>query len=148
MAAIIPPTVLELSALMRARTRGEFSDQGVFNAETRPTDVEAQAMIDLAASVVTPKVSDDVPAKLVAAVTAAIKFKAATLVEATYYPEQANADNSAYALWQAQYEELIAVLKDADPGADVVVPGFGVLPTFGRDGGPYDPAALPVDPWV
>lgn len=150
MAAVTPPTVADLSALMRARTQGELSYQGVFNSDTLPTDVQAQAMIDLALTLVVAKIGSDVSDSLASAATSAVRFKAAALVEVTYYPEQANDDNSAYALYQAQYEELrdalVSALNDDQPNHV----RFGSVPTYGRKG--YDPAnppttaALPPDP--
>ena len=139
MAAVTPPTVADLSALMRARTQGELSYQGEFNDDTLPTAEQADELIGIAQAVVLAKVGSDVPESLVAAAAKAILFKAAALVEVTYYPEQANDDNSAYELYQAQYAELVAALVDSlndnQPNHSRIIS----VPTFGREGYHYPP---------
>lgn len=153
MATLTAPTVADLSALMRARTQGTLAYQGVFNSDTLPTDVQAQAMLDTATTIVLAASGcsvDDFPDSFVGVAEQAIKFKAAALIEVTYYPEQANDDNSAYELYQAQYMELVAVLGKALDDDQPNHVKFGSITTLGRRGyDPYNPpstAALPSDP--
>lgn len=134
MASITPPTVADLSALMRARTEGELSYQGVFNSETRPDAAQAADLIDVASALVIAKLGATVPDALSGAASKAVLFKAAALVEVTYYPEQANDDNSAYALYQAQYEELRDALVSALEGNTPNTSKVASVPTYGRTG--------------
>lgn len=140
MPELTSPTVADLSALMRARTEGELSFQGEFNDETRPTDVEAQEMIDLAKDIVETVTGPDIPTSRLASAKRAILLKAAVLVETSYYPEQANDENSAYTVWQAQYVELrdslIAALNDNQPNRI----RWASVPVYGREG--VDPTTV------
>lgn len=145
MASVTPPTVAELSALMRARTEGELSYQGVFNDDTRPTAEQAADLIGVAAMLVLAKLGSDLPDALSPAASKAILFKAAALVEVTYYPEQASADNSAYELYQAQFEELRDALVSGIDGNQPNHSRISSVPTYGRNG--YNPdLVVIVDP--
>jgi hypothetical protein len=106
----IRPSVARLSSIMRARTEGPFSNQGVFNAQTSPTADQADDLIDDAVDLVLIKLGPNIPSSLTRQASRAVTFKAAALIELTYYPEQANDDNSAYSLYQAQYDETMAAL--------------------------------------
>lgn len=109
----IRPSVAKLSSLMRARTEGEFANQGVFNDQTVPTADEADDLIDDATDLVLIKLGPNIPFDLTRQASKAVLFKAAALVELTYTPEQATDDNSAYARYQAQYDETMAALITA-----------------------------------
>lgn len=109
----IRPSVAKLSSLMRARTEGEFANQGVFNAETVPTADQADDLIDDALDLVLIKLGPNVPYALTRQAGKAVLFKAAALVELTYTPEQTTDENSAYARYQAQYDETMAALITA-----------------------------------
>lgn len=136
------PTVHELSSLMRARLKTEFSsDNDAFNADTVPTADEADGLIDLAVDGVRIKLGDAIPPLYWKHCRTAILFKAAALVEITYYPEQANSDNSAYALYQDQYNEIVATLVHALQGDTATHPARLVsVPMVGSRG--YVPLTL------
>lgn len=138
----IRPTLDELATLMRARTQGTLSLQGEFNTDTLPTADQAESTIDIAQALVLARLGDTVPDNLVSAAEKAILFKAAALVEVTYYPEQANDDSSAYSLYQAQFEELRDALIAAIDGNQPNQARFASVPTYGRNG--YDPDNPPV----
>lgn len=130
----VRPSVDELAKLMRARLEGDLARQPTFNAETTPTAQEAEGLIDIAEAMVKAKIGSAVQDSLLDASTKAMMFKAAALVEVTYYPEQANADNSAYGLYQAQYEELLAVLVEAANDNRPNSSRVGSVPSLGRHG--------------
>lgn len=118
----IKPTVDELGKLMRARTKVSGSgggEAGTFNANTRPTAVEAQEIIERAADAVRMRVGP-IPDHLAAQARFVVTLMAAQLVELSYYPEQTNAEQSAYAQYNALYESAIAALElavqDDQPG--------------------------------
>lgn len=137
LASEIRPTVRDLSTLMRARTKGQYANQGVFNNDTVPTAEQADDLIDLATDIVLIKVGDELAARFYKHARSTILFKAAALVELTYYPEQANDDNSAYSLYQAQYNELMGTLVIAirvNPTENSASVAFASIPTMGRNG--------------
>lgn len=129
----IRPTVRELGELMGGRTYNEFSNKlGEFNDNTTPTADQADTKIDRATQIVLIKVGSGVSERHYDLCREAIIFKAAALVELSYYPEQANNANSNYELYQAQYDEimgsLITALRDqsaSSPARLVSVPMVG-----------------------
>ena len=137
----VRPSQAELGSLMRARTRIPGGTlQGYFGDNTNPTGEQAREQLDFATDLVLTKLGMDIAPRFFRMVRRAILLKAAALIELTYYPEQANDDQSAYSLYQAQYTELIAALTDAllgnEPGgsAGAGKGGFGMIPIVGRTG--------------
>lgn len=99
------PSVAEVSALLAQRVRGQSvyglpgeQDEGrtSFDSETRPTDTQVDALIDVAVGRIRSKATvkylcnDDV----VAGVRSAAALLSAAIVEATFFPEQSTAEDS------------------------------------------------------
>lgn len=103
---VIPyaPTVDQVGALLRARTKDKFGkEMGTFTANTRPTRAQAYQIIQ--------SVADDIVGKYGAIDAAcqetareAIKLKAAMEIELSYFPEQVATGRSPF----EQYRELYA----------------------------------------
>lgn len=99
------PTVDQVAALLRARTRDENGvELGTFNEHTRPTGTEAATLIAMAAQQVAAVIGTD-PVTLVAteraqevldAATQAVALRAALLIESSYFPEQIAAGESPF----------------------------------------------------
>lgn len=114
-AAIPPPeswpTSDEIAALLRARTKDvDGRELGRFTAETRPTDEQVGGLIASAAENVAGELEADVPIVLYGSFSMCTKLYAACLIEAGYFPEQIQANRSAYPQYWAMYERAIAAL--------------------------------------
>jgi hypothetical protein len=111
----VTPTVAELGSLMRARTKDRFGNEvGTFNDDTRPTGEQAASMIDMAVNLMPlniPGLAD----QYVERAKKAITLLAAVLVENSFYPEQADTDQSAAATYERLYGLVLTSLQDDDP---------------------------------
>lgn len=118
------PTVEQVAAILRARTRGPASrdaaiagEQGTFTTSTRPTYAQVQELIDVAVGELAGMMGGRTPctAKLEASAGSAAAYRAAQLVEVGYYPEQTGEDATAF-------KALGTLWKDAAKGvADAVL---------------------------
>lgn len=119
------PTVDDVAALLRARTRDDVGvEVGTFNEDTSPTADEVTNLIALAVGSVSSAVGADIPdaadrddggdvdAHRDAAKTL-VSLKAAMLIELSYYPEQIDADRSPYNAYKDIYDENRAALLEA-----------------------------------
>jgi len=145
----IRPTVHELGAFMRARTRaGTAGLQGTFNDDTRPTADQADLMIDLAANAILGQLGD-IPDRLRVRVRSVVILLAAMYVEQSYYPDQvANEDQSPWQQYKDLYDDQIAALERAvagnEPGSRF--PRMGSIPAYGLNGrAAHDPHSFPLD---
>lgn len=110
------PDVSEVAALLRARTKDSNGNElGTFNDSTRPTGTEAQVLIAQAAAEVAMRVGPAPPADLLAVTRFAVALRAATLIESSYFPEQINAESSAYTTMRLGYEDLVRRVTVAPP---------------------------------
>lgn len=145
----VKPTLMALGSLLRAWTRERGTaalEAGTFNAETRPTDTEAQDLIDTAyvdtlALIGEPKEGwSDVLAQ---AASLLVLYRAATLVALSYMPEDADADKAADRFEQ-MHKDLLPNVKvlvghfEAGETSDspVSAPAFGFTDLF------YDPLGV------
>lgn len=140
----IRPSVQDLGSLLRARTTDNNGNEiGTFTADTRPTAAQADGLITFATDMVLLHVGENLPDRLRSRVRSVILLRAAQLVEATYYPEQANDDQaqSAFTLYGAMYAEALASLDVAlqQNEASTKKPRMFSLTVFGRDGITPDP---------
>jgi hypothetical protein len=125
----IRPSIDDVAGLLRARTKdSEGHELGTFTADTRPTDVEAQAQIDAAVGLMATHIPD--PAFLPQAYWPAVReltaYRAAMRIEKSYFPEQVRSDRSAYEQLRQEYIDDLQALTDALAGAtDPDDPGYG-----------------------
>lgn len=110
------PALADLGAIMRARTKdNDQVELGTFTADTRPTGVEADLMIDQASALVATRLGS-VPRRLGDLARAIVALRAAMYVEVSYYPEDTDTDQSAYARYREQYNDAIAAYDAALEG--------------------------------
>lgn len=116
----VVPTVADIGALLRARTKG--SDQtggdelGTFTADTRPTGAQVAALIAQAVSDVAMRVGADVDEDLHGSYRECVALRAAMLVEIGYYPEQTGdgpQDRTVYHSMRRSYEDSVETLVKA-----------------------------------
>jgi hypothetical protein len=135
----VRPTVAEVAALLRARTKVMGGkEEGTFtlasaNPHTRPTAEEVEVLIDNALAEVLGKVK---PApsgsEYETRVLRAVALYTAILIETSYYPEQAKTGQSAADTYLKLYESRIeAVIAEGETGEPQGT---------GKDDSPADPA--------
>lgn len=113
--ARITPTSDDVAQLERTRTVDTGgNDLGVFTATTRPTDGEAEDLIEQAIDDVLAELPDTFMTRHYDSVRRAITLYAAVLIEASYYREEVAANTPAQT-YQDRYERAIAgLLKQMD----------------------------------
>jgi hypothetical protein len=118
------PSIRDVSAVLRARTKDKYGNEGEFNADTRPTGEQVALLIGMATSHITTRYGKDLPDEYWDSANYVITLLAAKLVEISYYPEQINAERSPYIQINALYQEMLAQL-DAGLEDVIAVPGAG-----------------------
>lgn len=110
------PTVAEVAALLRARTRDSVGNEvGTFNSSTSPTDTEATSIIASVVGSLSGALGADIPDAPdrdgggdVDALRDSAKYlatlKAAMLIELSYFPEQIGTDRSPYNAYKEMYD--------------------------------------------
>jgi hypothetical protein len=98
------PTIEQLGALMRSRTIEDGSETGTFTSETRPTADEAAIAIKTAADDVAIAIGSDIPLAAWDGARVLVAYRAAMLIEITYYPEQIG-NGSMYEQWKEMFDE-------------------------------------------
>lgn len=146
------PSVGQVAAILRARTRGKETiaassarEQGTFTATTRPTAAQVTELIELACGDVAAKFAGRSPCtdSLRISAASAAAYRAAQLVEISYFPERASGEGTAFAalgeLWRDAAASVAAAVvescpldNDPDPSDD-----GGALAPSGR--GPCGP---------
>lgn len=110
------PSVDDLAALMRARTKDAVGAEGTFTPQTRPTAEQVTVLIGIVVGEVDGAVGPELPAVLYGQAKRCIMFGVAALVELSYFPEQQNqggADSSAAATYRQMYDEALTRLAAA-----------------------------------
>lgn len=110
------PTLPEVAALLRARTLDKYGNElAAFTSDTRPTDVQAQEVIDSAYNLVILRVGriDAFSTEIIDQAKSVTALLAARLIETVYYPEQATQEQSAASIYGEMYEAAIDGLEQA-----------------------------------
>ena len=141
------PTVDQVAAVLRSRTRGMASrdaltagEQGTFTATTRPTADQVTELILVACGELALMLEGRTPctALLETGCTTAVTYRAAQLVEVSYFSEQTNTDQTAFnalqKLWDGASGSLVKSIAAQCP-----LPDEG---DTGSDGGPLAPAGV------
>lgn len=141
------PTVEEVAALLRARTKDNLGQEvGTFNESTRPTGAEVESMIANAVTDLASALGADLPdaadedqagdvdayrnyAKRLAILSTAMD------IELSYFPEQVESGRSAYEAYERRYntglERLTEAVGEAHGGREGSAVGEGAsLPSF------------------
>lgn len=138
---IPPPTLATVGALERDRTVDSGGNElGTFTSGTRPTDTEAQALIDQAVNdayisfgQLIPDAPGDStqpgydPDALRKSVTTAIAYRSAALIELSHFGEQVARGNSPYQAYESQWELMKKEIQNAieDAGGEPPAPEGG-----------------------
>lgn len=95
--------LVDVAALLHARTNAGGTELGVFNDETRPTGEEVIKLIEMAAGDLDARITIDVPDKYADAARRLVALQAASLVESSYFPNELDSDRSGYRQFTAMY---------------------------------------------
>lgn len=111
------PTVSEVAAYLRTRTKSKFQDEGEFNDETRPTAGEVESLIEEAVQEVATSIGEldsELPCamNLRSRAKGAVTLYACILIEASYFPEQVGTRSTAE-FFEGLYDRRMKSLKDA-----------------------------------
>ncbi len=127
------PTLSQLAAILRSRTRGVSSrdasvagEQDMFTTTTRPTRAQALEIIGIATGEMLALSGGRTPCtdELASGWRSLALYRAAMLCEISYFPEQTNGDQTAFEalrkMWEASAKILTAAVTDQCPlpGAD------------------------------
>jgi hypothetical protein len=120
------PSVREIAAIMRARTKNANGDEvGTFDETTRPTAAEVEVEIENQSGFMSlivgfaPTISE-----VRTAAKNLTKLRTAMMLESSYWPEQIENGMSPFTSWQEQYRlDMIELKKIIDPGGDGGLPG-------------------------
>lgn len=110
----ITPTVADVGAMLRARTKDQYKELGTFTEDTRPTGTQVTLLIAEAEGEVSSRIGSIEPcsAVLVASSKRMVALYAALLVEMSFFPEQIK-DNSPYDRLKDLYDDGITALSTA-----------------------------------
>jgi hypothetical protein len=112
--AQVTPAVADVAILERTRTyHDDLTEVSVFDSDTRPTDVEVQALITQATDEVLGQLPSHVDASWYPAIRRLITLRSAALVEISFYKEQALA--AAAVVHTAQYASELQTLQKRIP---------------------------------
>lgn len=122
------PTVAQVAAILRARTRGVGSrdatvagEHDVFDTTTRPTYAQVEELICIAVDEMLGLTEGRAPCStgLSGSFRAAALYRAAMLVETSYAPEQTNGDTTAFkaleSMWASASKSAAAAIIEQCP---------------------------------
>lgn len=120
------PTPAAVAAILRARVYAsegtvESAEVETWDATTRPTLSQVEELIDVACGELSTLMGGRTPCTdgLLSSAAAAAVYRAAQLVEVSYYPEQTNADQSAFAalekMWESASKSVALAVTDQCP---------------------------------
>lgn len=110
----IVPSVLEVAALLRARTKDSNSvEVGTFNDDTRPTSSQVLTLIDVAVTDIELRLGPWLTDELADAARSAAALRTACLIELSYFPEQIDSRRSPYPELVALLESKLEALRQA-----------------------------------
>jgi len=140
------PSVSELGTLMRARTKdNQGNELGTFTENTRPTGEQAAQVLREAADDVMSPIDTSIPPRANRYARAAILYRAAMIVEISYYPEQIGSNRSPFQEYKAMYDQsavnlAIAVEREREEiqmgegeNLSKLLPYYEFPPTYGWD---------------
>jgi hypothetical protein len=108
------PTVQQVADVLQVRTRNKF---GVmlknFTAETTPTDLDVDRMINDSVTFVADVIGDTVPDRMIDDAQHLVAIRTAMMIEVSYFAEQIASSRSPYPYLKELYDEELARLQQA-----------------------------------
>jgi hypothetical protein len=120
----LTPTVADVAALLRARTKDINGKEWTFNDDTRPTSAQVITLIDEAVADIEGWLGPTPPLEVTDAARSTAAMLTACLIELSYFPEQVRSDRSAleeyWTLVQSKITALQETARGLEPGGNVV----------------------------
>lgn len=121
------PSLRTVGSLLRARTMDRNgSEVGTFNTDTRPSDEQAAGLVVTATNDVAAAVGTEIAEALWPMAESVTSYRAAMLIELSYFPEQVAAGRSPYEQLREIYKEslknLLARSTGDAPGGEAGAP--------------------------
>lgn len=132
------PEIADIGALLHARTYVEGIEIGTFNNDTRPTADAVERLIEIAADDVAARFGRPIPVEYEEDTKHLVALQAASLVEASYFPDQLDSDRSAYRQYTAMYLSGIEGLRARISQASRASVPVGSIFTSDRSALTYD----------
>lgn len=105
------PTLDRVGALLRTRTKDTNGNElGTFTAATKPTDAEAQELLDQAVADLAAVIGEDIPAGAFTQAEGIAAIAGACLIELSFFPEQINTGRSPYNQLKDMYDDRLKTL--------------------------------------
>lgn len=124
------PTVDQVAALVRARTRDRFGNElGTFTEDTRPTAAAVETLIASEATIVAMRTGDTAALEcptadqVRAAEAAVIAKRVAAIVEASYRPDELADGRTVADFYQGSMADDLAKLEESATSCRAYVPG-------------------------
>lgn len=127
------PSLEDLGSILRVRTVVPGSggkEEGTFNTKTRPTAVEAEAIITNAVAQTLLSTGPDIPERFWEPAKTVILYMAAVLLELSFYKNEIDKGISAYPAYQQLYKDSLDGLINSISGTTAASPtqGFFTVP--------------------
>src|SRR5215471_16653243 len=107
------PTTTDVAALLGARTRDQYGNLvGDFSAATHPTDSQVSALISQATDEVAETIGADLDPNFWSVAKQLVTMLSAANVELSYFPEQAQANNSMYDKLMTRYDKKLKEVSE------------------------------------
>jgi hypothetical protein len=147
------PALDEVAQFVSARIVDEGNNYlATWTGTTSPTDAQIETKIATAARDVRrevgPTLETSTDEDLIASARELAAMRAAMYVEASFYPEQANSDQSTYSLYKTLYDEGIASLKATVQGDPGDTQGFGSIAVASPTNAAYMDQQAGFNPWL
>jgi hypothetical protein len=109
--AQIRPALEDVANLIAAYTTSMGNELGTFTADTRPTDTEVDALIDVAVSDLHSRINVPIPGDKAAEARNLVALQTATLIQTSRFPDNLDTDRSAYSQYSTMYLQGAEALR-------------------------------------
>lgn len=135
------PSVAQVGSLLRARTVDTNGQElGTFTAQTRPTETQVALLIETATGELAAKIGSTIHADFHPLARTAATYRAASLVEISYFPEQVATGRSPYEHLRDLWTDTLASLSEALDEAASGGHGSALNPSY-----KFETGVLPLD---
>jgi hypothetical protein len=132
----IRPDAADVGALLRARTRDSSGNElGTFTADTRPTNLEVDQLIDQGNDDVRAELPETVSPQLVERVKSLMALATALRIEISYFPDQVASGRSPFEQYRTLYRDglraVAAAVQGNQPGGPTRIHSMPLATTYG-----------------
>lgn len=99
----VTPTIAQVAALLHARTYSGGEEQGTFDETTSPTGAQVAVLVETAIDDVASRIVIPIPLVRAGEARRLAALQAASMVEASFLPNELEGDRTAYRQYQAMF---------------------------------------------